>query len=150
MVSALDLEPPWVHFLCHSLKKDIRGGVHLQEHHIFPPKTYSFAAPKKVLREKKKTSLGVFNNPLLKYRRQFFIRNHILFLNYRNHFYIFFLSRPLASGTLSYSLFFPTPFHIYIDLRIHTGKQCPHNRDYAQSYARRWRISKCINFRSKD
>ena len=46
---------------------------------------------------------------LLKYRRQFYIRNHILFLNYHNHFYIFFLSCTFASGTISYSLFFPRP-----------------------------------------
>ena len=35
--------------------------------------------------------------------------NPILFLNYPNHFYIFFLSCTFASGTISYSLFFPRP-----------------------------------------
>ena len=51
----------------------------------------------------------ISNNPLLKYRRQFYIRNLIPFLNYSNHFYIFFLACTFASGTYSYSLFFPRP-----------------------------------------
>ena len=52
------------------------------------------------------SSPRVSNNSLLKYRRQFCIRNPILFLNYSNNFYIFFLSCTFVSGTLPYYLFF--------------------------------------------
>jgi len=59
--------------------------------------------------KKRRSSPRIFNNPLLKYRRQFYIRNPKLFLNYSNYFYIFFLFCTFASGTLSYYLFFPRP-----------------------------------------
>jgi hypothetical protein len=71
--------------------------------------TSMFASPKKVLKGIKKAISRVSNNSLLKYRRQFYIRNHILFLNYPNHYYIFFLSYIFASGIISYSLFFVRP-----------------------------------------
>ena len=47
----------------------------------------------------KKSSPKGSDNPLLKYRRQIYIRNPILFLHYPNDFYIFFLSCTFASGT---------------------------------------------------
>jgi hypothetical protein len=65
-----------------------------------------FSTRQKVLEEINKTSPTIFNNSLLKYRRQFYIRNSILFLNYLNYFYILFLSCIFASGIFSYSLFF--------------------------------------------
>ena len=120
---------------------------HLQEYPIFSSqKLIVLQLLQGYWEEKRRPSLRVSNNPLLKYRRQFYIRNAILFLNYCNHFYIFFLSRTFASGTLSYSLFFPTPFHLQIDRPIRTGKQYPRDRDYAQSYARRRRISQVPKF----
>jgi hypothetical protein len=76
---------------------------------FFLIKIWSFTTLKKALNGIKKSSPRVSNNPLLKYRRQFYIRNRILFLNYPNHFYIFFLSCTFAAGTLSYSLFFLCP-----------------------------------------
>ena len=74
-----------------------------RESNIFFQKTWSFITLKNVLGEKRRPS------PILKYIRQFYIRNPILFLNYFNHFYIFFLSCTFALGILSYSLFFLRP-----------------------------------------
>jgi hypothetical protein len=45
------------------------GDKHLQEYHIFPSKTCSFATSKKILGGKKRAISRVSNNPLLKYRR---------------------------------------------------------------------------------
>ena len=50
--------------------------------------------------EKRRPSPRISNNPFLKHRRQSYIRNPILFLNYCNHFYIFFLFRTFAWGTI--------------------------------------------------
>jgi len=51
----------------------------------------------------------VLNNPLLKYIRQFYIRNPIIYLNYPNHLYICSLVH-LHREPFFYSLFFPRPF----------------------------------------
>jgi hypothetical protein len=81
-------------------------------YYFFLLKTCSFITSKKILAKKRRSSPRVSNNILLKHRRQFYIKNPILSLNYRNHLYIFFLSLKFASETLSYFLFFPTPFHL--------------------------------------
>jgi hypothetical protein len=47
----------------------------------------------------------------------------MLFLNYHNHFYIFFLYCTFTSETLSYSLFFPRPSTLRLaDKYARTGK----------------------------
>jgi hypothetical protein len=86
-----------------------------QKLRAFPRVFYFFSQKHVVLQllkryweEKRSPSPRVFNNSFLKYRRQFYIKNPILFLNY-NHFYIFFLSHTFALGTLSYFLFFLIP-----------------------------------------
>jgi hypothetical protein len=84
----------------------------------------------------------VFKISSLKYRRQFYIRNPILFLNYPNNFYICFLSYTFASGTISYSLFFLTSFHLRLDDGYVLGRHADIS-ERSVDFPKRRRIGSC-------
>jgi hypothetical protein len=63
-------------------------------------------------KNKIKSSSRVFNDPLIKRKRQFYIINYILFLNYFNYFDIFLY---ICIENFIYFLFIFASFHLRLD-----------------------------------